>query len=264
MNDLRTELCEANCEIIRRRLAVLTWGNVSCRVDSSSILIKPSGVPYETMSAQDMVLVDMQGRVLEGGLRPSCDTPTHLEIYRVFPQVRAICHVHSSYATAFAQAGKLITPMGTTQADSFAGAIPVTRQLTPQEVEQDYELNTGRVIAEALAGLDVTKVPGVLVCQHGVFTWGNSPRAAVDNAYVLEQVAKINFRTLLINPSAPLLPDYLLRKHEERKHGSSAYYGQPSDCRASSLSLQHGCSPASPSSAPGASPGHDLPPQYPG
>ena len=226
MNRLRQELCDANCAIIRRRLAVLTWGNVSCRVDSSRILIKPSGVPYETLTAQDMVLVDMQGRVLDGNLRPSCDTPTHLEIYRTFPQVRAICHVHSSYATAFAQAGLPISPLGTTQADSFAGAVPITRQLTPQEVEQDYELSTGRVIVETLAGSDISRVPGILVRQHGVFTWGSSASEAVEHAYILEQVAKINFRTLLLNPSAPPLPDYLLRKHEERKHGSSAYYGQ--------------------------------------
>ena len=226
MNRLRQELCDANCAIIRKRLAVLTWGNVSCRVDSSRILIKPSGVPYETLTAQDMVLVDMQGRVLDGNLRPSCDTPTHLEIYRAFPLVQAICHVHSSYATAFAQACLPISPLGTTQADSFAGAVPITRQLTPQEVEQDYELNTGRVIVETLAGSDVSRIPGILVRQHGVFTWGSSADEAVEHAYILEQSAKINFRTLLLNPSAPLLPDYLLRKHEERKHGSSAYYGQ--------------------------------------
>lgn len=228
--ELRHAVWHANMEISRTGLAMLTWGNASgVDRDAEIVIIKPSGVDYATLTPEQLVVVDLaSGKVVEGKLRPSSDTPTHLELYRQFPAAGGVVHTHSHFATVWAQAGQEIPCYGTTHADTFYGSIPLTRQLTPEEVTSDYELNTGRVIVERFTTgkLYPAHVPGVLVAGHAPFAWGPSPAKALENALVLEEVARMAFHTRALNPTAPLLPQYVLDKHFLRKHGATAYYGQ--------------------------------------
>lgn len=207
-------------------LVTFTWGNVS-GIDRGSglIAIKPSGVEYEKLSPQDMVLVDLDGNVAEGKLNPSSDTPTHIELYKAFPEIGGVVHTHSSCATSFAQAMKPIPAFGTTHADYFYGDIPCTRILTEEEVKTDYEKNTGIVIAETFRNLDYVALPGVLVANHGPFAWGNDAHNAVHNAVVLDEAAKMAYRTLALNSQAAPINQYIMDKHYFRKHGENAYYG---------------------------------------
>ncbi len=227
LEELKERVFRANLLIAKYSLAVLTWGNVSA-IDRKSglIVIKPSGVPYEALTAEDMVIVGLDGKVVEGKLLPSSDTPTHLYLYKAFPEIGGVVHTHSIYATARAQSGKGIPPYGTTHADAFYGEIPCTRELTEEEVKGDYELNTGKVIAETFKRLDYAAVPAVLVKNHGPFVWGQSPEKAVENAVTLEQVAKAAYLTETTNPAAERVPQYLLDKHYFRKHGKNSYYGR--------------------------------------
>ena len=225
---LKEKVCEANLELSRRGVVLYTWGNVS-GIDRARglIVIKPSGVPYQGMQPSDMVVVDLEGRIVEGTLNPSSDTPTHLELYKAFPEIGGVVHTHSTHAVVFAQAGMEIPPLGTTHADYFYGAVPVSRSLTRDEVQEAYERNTGRVIVETVKemGKPPLAVPGVLVRNHGPFTWGKDPAEAVYHSVVLEEIAEMAWKTLQINPSAAL-PPYILEKHYQRKHGPNAYYGQ--------------------------------------
>ena len=221
---LKETVCEANLELFRRGVVLYTWGNVS-GIDRARglVVIKPSGVPYQGMQPSDMVVVDLEGRIVEGTLRPSSDTPTHLELYKAFPEIGGVVHTHSTHAVVFAQAGMEIPPLGTTHADYFYGAVPVSRSLTRDEVQEAYEKNTGCVIVETVK--EPLAVPGVLVRNHGPFTWGKDPEEAVYHSVVLEEIAEMAWKTLQINPSAAL-PPYILEKHYQRKHGPQAYYGQ--------------------------------------
>ena len=225
---LKETVCEANLELSRRGVVLYTWGNVS-GIDRvrGLVVIKPSGVPYQGMQPSDMVVVDLEGRIVEGTLRPSSDTPTHLELYKTFPKIGGVVHTHSTHAVVFAQAGMDIPPLGTTHADYFYGAVPVSRGLTRDEVQEAYEKNTGRVIVETVKemGKPPLAVPGVLVRNHGPFTWGKDPAEAVYHSVVLEEIAEMAWKTLQLNPSAAL-PPYVLEKHYQRKHGPRAYYGQ--------------------------------------
>jgi len=227
LSDLKEQVWRANLELVRFGLVTLTFGNVSGLDRKKGIMaIKPSGVSYEEIKPSDIVLVDLAGRRVEGRLSPSSDTPTHLELYRGLRAVGGIAHAHSEYATMYAQASREIPCLGTTHADFFNGPVPVTRPLRREEVENDYELNTGKVIRETFAGIDPLERPGVLVAGHGPFAWGRTPREAVENCLSLERIAKIALGTLFLNPSGPLFPRYLLDKHFQRKHGPGAYYGQ--------------------------------------
>lgn len=225
---LKETVCEANLELSRRGVVLYTWGNVS-GIDRARglVVIKPSGVPYQGMQPSDMVVVDLEGRIVEGTLRPSSDTPTHLELYKAFPEIGGVVHTHSTHAVVFAQAGMEIPPLGTTHADYFYGVVPVSRGLTRDEVQEAYEKNTGRVIVETVKemGKQPLAVPGVLVRNHGPFTWGKDPAEAVYHSVVLEEIAEMAWKTLQLNPSAAL-PPYVLEKHYQRKHGPRAYYGQ--------------------------------------
>jgi L-ribulose-5-phosphate 4-epimerase len=225
--ELRKRVWEANLKLVEYGLVILTFGNVS-EIDREKgvMAIKPSGVSYEKMTPDDLVVLDLKGRQVEGSLQPSSDTPAHLHLYSVFKDIGGIAHAHSQYATAFAQAGKEIPCLGTTQADYFPGPVPLTRNLTEEEVSGDYELNTGRVIAERFNNLDPAYYPSCLVDGHGPFAWGKSSREAVENLMALEGMAKMAALTLTINPGTRGLPDYLIKKHFERKHGPKAYYGQ--------------------------------------
>ena len=226
---LKEEVLAANLRLVDAGLVVLTWGNASgFDPESGLVVIKPSGVSYAKMKADDLVVVDLDGKVVEGRLNPSSDTPTHLEFYRNFKGVRGAVHTHSVEATAWAQAGREIPCYGTTHADQFHGPVPVTRVLTSAEVEAAYELNTGRVIVEAFRGRDPLAQPGVLVAGHAPFTWGSTPAKAVDNAIALEAMAKMARLTefLAAAKPAPTLPGYVAEKHYLRKHGPNAYYGQ--------------------------------------
>ncbi len=224
---LKTDVFRRNLELVEHGLVVLTWGNVSgIDRETGLVAIKPSGVPYPSMTAEDIVVVDLEGRTVEGRLKPSSDLPTHLALYRAFPSVGGIVHTHSPKAVAWAQARRGIPAFGTTHADHFHGAVPCTRELTPAEVAKDYELNTGRVIEERFHDLDAEAFPGVLVAGHGPFTWGPTPRKAVENAVALEQIAAMALDTLRIDPDAEPAPSYVLDKHYFRKHGPDAYYGQ--------------------------------------
>jgi L-ribulose-5-phosphate 4-epimerase len=227
LNKLKKDVWSANSGLARYGLVVLTFGNAS-GIDRKRglISIKPSGVGYESMKPEDMVLVALDGKVVEGTFRPSSDTPTHLVLYRAFPGIGGIVHAHSPAATVFAQAGRPIPCLGTTHADHFAGPVPVTRMLRKAEVEGDYEIETGKVIVERFARLDPSAFPAVLVAGHGPFVWGRTPEEAVQNAVALELTATLALATLHLNPQAAALPDYLLRKHHQRKHGPRAYYGQ--------------------------------------
>ena len=223
---LKQRVLDQNIALVKHGLVVLTWGNVSAKdAESGLVVIKPSGVSYDTMRAEDMVVVDLAGNVVEGEYNPSSDLPTHLYLYNAFPTIGAIVHTHSTYATAFAQSGRDIPALGTTHADAFYGAIPCSRSLTPVEIADQYEHNTGKVIAETVAKC-VEEIPGVLVKNHGVFTWGKHAEKAVENAVTLEEVAKMASITLALNPEAPAVDQELLDKHYWRKHGANAYYGQ--------------------------------------
>ncbi len=224
---LKTEVFRRNLDLVRHGLVVLTWGNVSgIDRDAGLVAIKPSGVAYDAMTAEDIVVVDLDGRVVEGSLRPSSDLPTHLALYRAFPSVGGIVHTHSPKAVAWAQARRDIPAFGTTHADHFHGPVPCTRELRPDEVADDYERNTGLVIAERFRDLDPAAFPGVLVAGHGPFTWGPDPRKAVENAVALEQIAAMALDPLALDPSAAPAPAHVLDKHYFRKHGPGAYYGQ--------------------------------------
>jgi L-ribulose-5-phosphate 4-epimerase len=227
LKQLKKEVCAANLQLVKFRLVTLTWGNVSAisRQDGL-VVIKPSGVSYEDLKPEDMVVVDLSGKVLEGDLRPSSDTPTHVELYKAFPSIGGIAHSHSEYATIFAQAQREIPCFGTTHADTFHGSVPVTRFLKKNEVEKDYELNTGKVIVERFKKLDPLAIPGVLVAGHAPFTWGKKAMEAVQNNLILETVAAMAMRSLALNQKLKPLPDYVLDKHYLRKHGPHAYYGQ--------------------------------------
>lgn len=228
VNELKERVCAANLLLPKHGLVTFTWGNVSAYDKQlEMVAIKPSGVSYEEMKPEHMVVLDLQGNVIEGDLRPSSDTQTHLHLYRTYPELGGIVHTHSRYATSWAQAKLPIPALGTTHADYFADDVPVTRPLTEQEIEEAYELETGKVIVETLGqDCEVLAVPGVLVSEHAPFAWGNSPEQAVHNAVVLEEVACMAYMTRLINPQVSRVSDYLLRKHYLRKHGKNAYYGQ--------------------------------------
>jgi L-ribulose-5-phosphate 4-epimerase len=229
LEELKRQVFEANLELVKQGLVVYTWGNVSgIDEERRHVVIKPSGVAYEAMKVSDMVVLDLEGNVVEGDKKPSSDTPTHLELYRAYPTIRGVVHTHSAWATSFAQATTSIRPFGTTHADYFYGEIPCTRDLHDAEIQADYEQNTGKVILETLKqkGIEAKSVPGILVGHHGPFAWGKSPADAVHNAKVLEEVAKMTAQTLQINPSASPVSQALLDKHYSRKHGAHAYYGQ--------------------------------------
>ena len=224
---LKEQVLEANLRLPQAGLVVFTWGNVS-GIDRASglVVIKPSGLPYEGMKAEDMVVVDLDGRVAEGKWKPSSDTPTHLELYKAFPGCGGIVHTHSRWATTFAQAGRDIPAMGTTHGDYFYGDIPCTRRMTPAEIAGAYEKETGLVITETFRGRDAMEIPAVLVHSHGPFAWGKDPAEAVHNAVVLEEVAFMAWHALELNPEAGRMQQELLDKHYLRKHGKNAYYGQ--------------------------------------
>lgn len=227
IEELKEEVFRANLELVRQGLVIYTWGNVSgIDRERGLVVIKPSGVGYDVMKASDMVVVDLAtGKTIGGGLRPSSDTPTHLVLYRAFPDVRGVVHTHSTYATAWAQAGRDIPNIGTTHADYFYKDIPCTEDMTAAEVEGNYELETGNVIVRRFEGINPNHTPGVLVKNHGPFTWGTSPANAVYNAKVLEQCAKMAYISLAINPDTTMNP-LLIEKHYQRKHGPNAYFGQ--------------------------------------
>lgn len=224
--DIKERVYKANLQLKTCGLIVLTWGNVS-EIDRKNgcVVIKPSGVPYETMTADDMVVVDLEGNLVEGRLKPSSDLPTHLELYRAFPEIGGITHTHSRWATIFAQAGVPIPALGTTHADAFYGPVPVTRKLTLQEIGGEYEKQTGAVIVETFKALDPLADPGVLVNSHGPFTWGPDAAKSVENAITLEEIAMMAWHTLGLNPDADF-QQALADKHYFRKHGTNAYYGQ--------------------------------------
>ena len=229
LEELRRRVWAANRDLPRRGLVTLTWGNVS-GIDRASglVVIKPSGVEYDDLTPENLVVVDLDGRVVEGTLRPSSDTATHLELYKAFPGVGGIVHTHSTHATAWAQAQRDLPCYGTTHADTFYGAVPCTRLLSPAEVQNEYEKHTGTVIVETFRerGIDAAAVPGVLCACHGPFTWGRDAAAAVENAVILEEVARMALLTRQIDPAAVPAPQYLQDKHYHRKHGPGAYYGQ--------------------------------------
>jgi L-ribulose-5-phosphate 4-epimerase len=225
---LKTQVCRANLELVEKGLVIETFGNVSgVDRERGRVVIKPSGVAYSGMRPRHMVVVSLAtGEVVEGKLRPSSDTPTHLELYRAFANVGGVVHTHSLYATAWAQARQGIPAYGTTQADYWYGAVPCTRPMRRKEIQKHYEANTAKVIVERLRGRDPLKHPAVLVASHGPFTWGVDPADAVHHAYLLEYVARLASETVRINPRTPTIPAPLLDKHFLRKHGPQAYYGQ--------------------------------------
>ena len=226
LEKLKQEVLEANLDLVKNGLVILTWGNVSALDrETGLVVIKPSGVSYDDMKAEDMVVVDLDGNIVEGDLRPSSDTPTHLSIYRNFPEVGGVVHTHSTYATAWAQAGFSIPNIGTTHADTFHQSIPCTDEMTKEQIETAYEAATGDVIADAFEGMNPMHTPAVLVKHHGPFTWGKNAANAVYNAVVLEEVARMASITVALNPQVEMNPD-LVEKHYERKHGANAYYGQ--------------------------------------
>ena len=229
LESLKIEVCEANLELVRRGMVVYTWGNVSgIDREKGLVVIKPSGVDYDGMTPEDMVVVDLAtGETVEGKWKPSSDTKTHLELYRAFPAIGGISHTHSVNAVAFAQAGMDIPALGTTHADYFYGPIPCTRELTREEVEEAYEVNTGKVIVECIRErkIDPMAVPGIVVKNHGPFAWGKDAAASVYHAVVMDVVAEMDLKTLDLNPKATM-QQYVLDKHYMRKHGPGAYYGQ--------------------------------------
>ena len=228
LKKLKEQIFQANLLLPKHGLITFTWGNVSgIDREKGLVVIKPSGVPYETMKAKDMVVVELSsGKVVDGELKPSSDTPTHLALYKAFSNIGGIVHTHSRWATTFAQAGRGIIALGTTQGDYFYGEIPCTRKMTKAEIEGKYEKETGTVIIETFQGKDSNNIPAVLVHSHGPFTWGTDALDAVHNAVVLEEVAFMNFHTLMLEPGIPSMEQELLDKHYLRKHGANAYYGQ--------------------------------------
>lgn len=229
LEELKQRVCAANLDLVVKGVVLYTWGNVSgVDRDKGLVVIKPSGVDYANMQPEDMVVVDLlSAAVVEGRYKPSSDTPTHLELYRAFPELGGVTHTHSTHAVAFAQAGLLIPALGTTHADYFYGAIPCTRPLTQQEVEEAYELNTGKIIVETVkqGNYEPLSIPGIVVCNHGPFSWGKDAESSVYHAVVMERVAEMALKTLALNPQARM-PQYILDKHYLRKHGPNAYYGQ--------------------------------------
>jgi L-ribulose-5-phosphate 4-epimerase len=225
---LRAEVCEANLELVRRGLVIHTFGNASgVSREDGLIVIKPSGVPYDKMTSVDMVITDLQGRVVEGSLRPSSDLPTHAALYRAFREIGGIAHTHSRHATSWAQACREIPCLGTTHADYFHGPVPVTEALSPEEIESDYELNTGAAIVRLMERRDALGCPAVLVAGHAPFCWGKSVTEAAHVAVVVEELAALAWQTLTINPDTAPISRSLHDKHYFRKHGAKAYYGQP-------------------------------------
>lgn len=227
MQQLKQQVFEANMDLPRYGLVTFTWGNVSA-IDRQRglVVIKPSGIAYESMTVDDMSVVDLQGHVVEGRWRPSSDTATHLALYRRYPDLGGVVHTHSTHATAWAQAGLAIPALGTTHADYFFGDIPCTRALSAQEVDEAYELNTGQVIIEALGEANPLHTPGIVVYQHGLFAWGKDAHEAVHNAVVMEEVARMAWIARGINPQLQPIDSWLMNKHFQRKHGPNAYYGQ--------------------------------------
>jgi L-ribulose-5-phosphate 4-epimerase len=229
-NELKAEVCRVNQALVESGLVILTWGNVSGADRQAGVMaIKPSGVDYAKLTPDDIVVVNIaDGKVIEGKARPSSDTPTHLHFYRVFPNIGGVVHTHSRHATAWAQAGRELPCYGTTHADHFGGTVPVARMLTHAEIGSGYEEHTGRIVEECFKqrGISPDDVPGVLLHGHAPFTWGKSPQKALDNAIALEACARMAFLMLLLNPKAQPLPEHILNKHWNRKHGPGAYYGQ--------------------------------------
>ncbi len=226
LEDLKKQVCDANKALVKHRLVVFTWGNVS-GIDHKKklIAIKPSGVGYDELRPEDIVVLNLEGKVIEGKLKPSSDTATHLELYRNFQSIGGIVHTHSEWATSWAQAGRAIPPFGTTHADYYYGEIPCTRFLDKGEVEGEYELNTGKLIVREFEEKDPKSIPGVLVAGHGPFSWGKDAAEAIHNAVVMEQVAKMAYRTIALGNNHRI-DQFLLDKHYHRKHGKDAYYGQ--------------------------------------
>ena len=226
LEQMKERVFKANKLLKDSGLIVLTWGNVS-EIDREKgyIVIKPSGVSYDAMTAEDMVVVDLDGNVVDGTLKPSSDLPTHIELYKAFPEIGGVTHTHSRWATVFSQAGLPIPALGTTHADTFYGAVPVTRKMTDEEIAGEYEKETGKVIVETFSSVDPNEIPAVLVYSHGPFIWGKDAMKSVENAIVLEETAMMAWNTLKINPEAQL-QQALLDKHYLRKHGKNAYYGQ--------------------------------------
>jgi L-ribulose-5-phosphate 4-epimerase len=224
---LKERVCRANLELVEHKLIIFTWGNVS-GIDRQAkvVAIKPSGVDYDELTVDKIVILDIDGNIIDGDFRPSSDTPTHLELYRSFIEIGAICHTHSQYAAMWAQAEREIPCFGTTHADYFYGPIPVTEVMTKDEIQNNYELNTGKVIARRFKGIDPLQMPAVIVANHGSFTWARDPAQAVSNAVVLEQVAKMAYGTVQLNARKNAISRSLLDKHYLRKHGKNAYYGQ--------------------------------------
>jgi L-ribulose-5-phosphate 4-epimerase len=228
LKKLKQEVFEANLELPKRGLVVYTWGNVSgIHREKGLVVIKPSGVEYDELTVEDMVVVDLEGNVVEGRYKPSSDTPTHLYLYKAFEEIGGIVHTHSLMATSFAQAGRSVNALGTTHADYFYGAVPCTRAMTSEEIQGDYEAETGKVIVEAFKETNPLDIPAVLVKEHGPFTWGKDPKEAVYHSVVLEEVSKMAFNTaLLLGHGDTSMQRELLDKHYLRKHGKDAYYGQ--------------------------------------
>jgi L-ribulose-5-phosphate 4-epimerase len=228
LKKLKEQVFRANLMLPEHGLVVFTWGNVSgIQREKGLVVIKPSGVSYDEMKAEDMVVVELEtGKVVEGKLKPSSDTATHIELYKAFPNIGGIVHTHSRWATTFAQAGRGIMALGTTHGDYFYGEIPCTRKMTKAEIEGEYEKETGLVIKETFQGKNPDVIPAVLVYSHGPFAWGSDPMDAVHNAVVLEEVAFMNFHALMLEPTTPSMQQELLDKHYLRKHGANAYYGQ--------------------------------------
>ena len=227
LETLKIEVCEANLELKRQNLIIYSWGNVS-GIDRKKgiVAIKPSGVAYDGLSPDKITLVDLDGNIVEGDLKPSSDTPTHLELYRHFASIGGVCHTHSANASSWAQAGLPIPCLGTTHADYYYGPVPVTRSMTEDEIKSAYELNTGKVIVETFSNMDPAQMPAVLVANHGPFTWGPTPADAVESAVVLEQVADMALKAAMLRPGPEPISKTLLDKHYLRKHGKNAYYGQ--------------------------------------
>ena len=227
LEELKKTVCEANLLLPKHGLVTFTWGNVSgIDREKGLVVIKPSGVPYDGMQPEDMVVVDLDGKLVEGKWKPSSDTPTHVVLYKAFPECGGIVHTHSRWAPTFAQAKKEISAMGTTHADYFYGAIPCTRPMTDREIRGEYEKETGNVIVETFADRNPADIPGVVVCSHGPFAWGTDPMNAVHNAVVMEEVAFMNWHAMVLNPEFGPMQQTLLDKHYLRKHGKNAYYGQ--------------------------------------
>lgn len=226
LEKLKKDVFKANLNLVKHGLVIHTWGNVSGRDrESGLVVIKPSGVSYESMKPEDMVVIDMDGKIIEGSFKPSTDAPTHLLLLNTYPDIGGVVHTHSSYATSWAQAGKAIPPFGTTHADHFYGEVPCTRNLTNSEIQVDYEVNTGKIIIESLGAAEPLTIPSVLVSGHGPFCWGKDAADAVYNAVALEEIARMAFYTVLLGNKTPI-NSVLLDKHFLRKHGKDAYYGQ--------------------------------------